>query len=82
MCDVHGIGGTEIPCLGQPISFDHDAMHRASGQATGYIGIQSFGQNTSRDVEAGLSAVLQSGVGDLILDLRGNAGGMVSAGVP
>ena len=48
----------------------------------GYLAIQSFGANTAADTAQALQALLESGPSGFILDLRGNTGGLVSAGVP
>ena len=48
----------------------------------GYLAIQSFGANTAADTAQALQALLQSDPSGIILDLRGNTGGLVSAGMP
>ena len=53
---------------------------RHDGGITGYIAIQSFGNNTAHDAAAALASLQQEGATSLILDLRGNNGGLVNAG--
>lgn len=47
----------------------------------GYIRIVSFGERTLDDLRAALEAVSQQSVKGLILDLRGNAGGLLEGAV-
>lgn len=46
---------------------------------TGYIKISRFSSNTSREFHNTLRSLIKSGMEDLILDLRGNTGGYMSA---
>ena len=48
----------------------------------GYLAIQSFGANTAADTAQAMQALLETGPSGFILDLRGNTGGLVSAGMP
>ena len=47
----------------------------------GYVRISLFGQRTSQELEAGLVELASQGVDKLVLDLRGNGGGLVDAAV-
>jgi carboxyl-terminal processing protease len=47
----------------------------------GYARISLFGQRTSQELEAGLAELASQGVDRLVLDLRGNGGGLVDAAV-
>ncbi len=47
----------------------------------GYAHISLFGQRTSQELEAGLADLASQGVDKLVLDLRGNGGGLVDAAV-
>ena len=47
----------------------------------GYARISLFGQRTSQELEAGLADLASQGVDKLVLDLRGNGGGLVDAAV-
>jgi carboxyl-terminal processing protease len=46
-----------------------------------YIRVEQFMETTSRDLQAGLSKVGEENIKGLILDLRGNPGGLVNEGV-
>jgi len=50
-------------------------------EQTGYIGITQFYQNTGKELEAALRELEDQGMKFLILDLRGNSGGLLSAAV-
>jgi carboxyl-terminal processing protease len=47
----------------------------------GYARISLFGQRTSQELEAALAELAGQGVDKLVLDLRGNGGGLVDAAV-
>ncbi len=46
----------------------------------GYVRLTSFGEHTGRDTEGALRKLESLGAAAYILDLRGNTGGLVSAG--
>ena len=46
----------------------------------GYVAIQSFGTNTGQDAAAALHSLHAQGASAYVIDLRGNSGGLVSAG--
>ena len=48
---------------------------------TGYIRLSRFGEETSKEVRNALQEMEDSGASSLILDIRGNAGGLFSAAV-
>jgi carboxyl-terminal processing protease len=50
-------------------------------EGVGLINIESFMENTARDVRSAFVALKQMGMTHLILDLRGNPGGLVSEAV-
>jgi carboxyl-terminal processing protease len=50
-------------------------------RATGYIKIDNFNENTDSELDESLDELLEKGLQGLILDLRGNNGGLLSAGV-
>ncbi len=47
----------------------------------GYLRIRSFGEKTAEELDQALSGLEERGLGGLVLDLRANHGGMLSAGV-
>lgn len=48
---------------------------------TGYLRVSSFGEKTDQELEAALQDMLPQGMTGLLLDLRDNKGGLLSAGV-
>ena len=48
---------------------------------TGYIRLSRFGEETRKEVRNALQNIVEEGAENLILDLRGNAGGLFSAAV-
>ncbi|MCK5115109.1 MAG: S41 family peptidase [Candidatus Aegiribacteria sp.] len=48
---------------------------------TGYIRLSRFGEETRKEVRNALKDIVEEGAENLILDLRGNAGGLFSAAV-
>jgi carboxyl-terminal processing protease len=50
-------------------------------QNTGYIRISIFGERTGGELRTGISDLASQGVNKLVLDLRGNGGGLVDAAV-
>lgn len=47
----------------------------------GYVKISLFGERTTQELETGLAELAAGGVDRLVLDLRGNGGGLVDAAV-
>jgi carboxyl-terminal processing protease len=73
-----------------PITFDvvRDEISRASVMepfwirpGIAYIEISSFSETTSREVEDGLKKLGETSIKGLLLDLRGNPGGLLNEGV-
>ncbi len=50
-------------------------------QRTGYVRISIFGERTGEELRTGLAELASQGVERLVLDLRGNGGGLVDAAV-
>jgi carboxyl-terminal processing protease len=50
-------------------------------QQTGYVRISIFGERTGEELRTGLAELASQGVEQLVLDLRGNGGGLVDAAV-
>jgi len=48
---------------------------------TGYIHLARFGETTTREVHAALQQLRQQGMRRLVLDLRGNGGGLLEAAI-
>lgn len=47
----------------------------------GYIDLNVFGQSTTRELEAAIDSVVRIGAEALVIDLRGNPGGLLEQGV-
>ena len=54
---------------------------RLDSGTVGYIQIMRFGEHTAGEVRSALRQMRQERLGQLVLDLRGNGGGFLSAGV-
>ena len=74
----------------QPIAVElvRAEVHRPSipnafflDRSVGYIKIDSFNENTGSELDEALDGLLTKGLQGLVLDLRGNNGGLLSAGV-
>ncbi len=82
--------GIAREAIEKPLEFDlvRDAIARKSvTQAfflrprVAYLRIESFNENTSRELEQALRRLPEREVGELILDLRNNPGGLLNEGV-
>lgn len=49
--------------------------------STGYLRLSRFGEETGRETQAALQELMGDGMRDLVLDVRGNAGGLFTAAV-
>jgi carboxyl-terminal processing protease len=74
----------------KPLSFvvTRDAVPQSSVRPTfwlrpgiAYLGIESFNENTAKEVETSLRKLGENSIEGLILDLRDNPGGLLTAGV-
>jgi carboxyl-terminal processing protease len=52
-----------------------------AGQHIGYVHISIFGEQTGQELQQGLAELAGKGVNKLVLDLRGNGGGLLNAAV-
>ena len=64
----------EVPCVEQTAILDRDS-------GVGYFRLTSFQKTTNRDVDAALWQLQRQGMRSLIIDLRGNPGGLLTASV-
>jgi len=64
----------EVACVDRVSMLD-------TGQGVGYLRLTSFQKSTSRDVDNALWQLHRQGMRALIVDLRGNPGGLLSAAV-
>ena len=62
------------------LNFRAAACREEMGAPVGYMAIQSFGTNTGQDAAAALHSLHAQGASAYVIDLRGNSGGLVSAG--
>jgi carboxyl-terminal processing protease len=76
--------------LAQPIKYDivRDAIARPSvpeaiwlKPGIAYVNVKQFGENTSKEFEERLKALGENNIKGLVLDLRGNPGGLLNEGV-
>lgn len=65
---------TRIPAV------SHEVLLR-EGRKVGYMKVWAFGASAAREVEEGLESLEEQGIEALVLDLRNNGGGYVSAAV-
>lgn len=66
------------PVASRPLRFvtDDGRLH-----TVGYVRLASFTGNASRDVTAAMAKLRADGADGMVLDMRGNGGGLVSAGL-
>ncbi len=65
----------EIPLLSVPYSF------LLKNKITGYIGVRNFTETTEKELTKALQELTQQGMTHLILDLRGNTGGLLDQAI-
>jgi carboxyl-terminal processing protease len=71
-----------------PVTLTRDEVHRQSVRRTallssgvGYVDLKIFSDSTERELTAAIDSLLRAGMRSLILDLRGNPGGLLTQGV-
>jgi carboxyl-terminal processing protease len=64
----------EVPCIDRVQIIDQDAK-------VGYLRLTNFQKSTSRDLDSALWKLHREGMQSLVLDLRGNPGGLLDAAV-
>ncbi|MCM3216260.1 S41 family peptidase [Niallia taxi] len=57
----------------------HSSIKREGGENIGYIEITSFSEDTASEFHKALAAQEQEGIAGLILDVRGNPGGLLTS---
>lgn len=57
----------------------HADMKKVSGEKVGYLEITSFSENTSKEFKKELNALEKEGMDSLLIDVRGNPGGLLSS---
>lgn len=62
-----------------PIETVHSEMKTIDGQKTGVIEITNFAETTSKEFETQLKALEEDGMEGLVIDVRGNPGGLLSS---
>ncbi|MBM7580097.1 S41 family peptidase [Jeotgalibacillus terrae] len=62
-----------------PVETVTHKMYERDGNKTGYIEIKTFGEGTGKDVKAALEDLEKSELAGLIVDVRGNPGGLLSS---
>lgn len=74
-------GEIEFSLTRRVIEVSNVPYHGMLDEEVGYIMVSSFMENTARDVRRAFVALKQMGMTHLILDLRGNPGGLVREAV-
>ncbi len=71
-----------------PLTLDREDIHVSAvtrvtllGRGVGYFMISTFNDSTSRDVERAVDSLVKAGAHGLVMDLRGNPGGLLTQGV-
>lgn len=81
---VHEGGSEELARRGLGLSEAGATEARVRGELlgdVGYVSLRVFGPGAGKRVGEAVSGLLQDGAGGIVLDLRGNRGGMVSEAV-
>ena len=71
----------DITIVRKKVHVDGVPYYTMFADSTGYIKLLKFQQNSSEEVEAALDDLLSRGAKRLILDLRGNGGGLLTEAV-
>lgn len=62
-----------------PLETVHSSIKKQDGKKIGYMEITSFSENTAADVKKDLKALENDQIKGLIIDVRGNPGGLLSS---
>ena len=62
-----------------PLETVHSSLKKVNGEKIGYIDITQFSQDTADDFKKQLSSLEKSSLNGLIIDVRGNPGGLLSS---
>ncbi|HYK73960.1 MAG TPA: S41 family peptidase [Pseudoneobacillus sp.] len=62
-----------------PLETVHADVKKESGEKIGYIEITSFSENTANDFKKQLKNLEKEGIEGLVIDVRGNPGGLLSS---
>jgi carboxyl-terminal processing protease len=62
-----------------PLETVHSSLKKVNGKKIGYIDITQFSENTANDFKKQLSSLEKSHLNGLIIDVRGNPGGLLSS---
>ncbi|WP_108669023.1 S41 family peptidase [Peribacillus acanthi] len=62
-----------------PIETVHKAIKEENGKNIGYLEITSFSQNTSKDFKKSLKELEEQNISGLLIDVRGNPGGLLDS---
>lgn len=62
-----------------PLDTVFSSMKKEAGQSIGYIDLKSFSENTAKDFKEQLSKLESTGMDGLVIDVRGNPGGLLSS---
>ncbi len=76
---VNDIMNIEVTRDEIPIETVYSSVKEYNGQKVGYIEITSFAEKTAQDFVSQLSALEEQGIEGLVLDVRGNPGGLLDS---
>ncbi|MEH7108072.1 S41 family peptidase [Bacillus sp. JJ1764] len=62
-----------------PLETVHSSVKKQDGKKVGYMEVTSFSENTAFDFKKDLKALENDGIKGLIIDVRGNPGGLLSS---
>jgi carboxyl-terminal processing protease len=62
-----------------PLETVHSSLKKVNGEKIGYIDITQFSQDTASDFKKQLSSLEKSSLNGLIIDVRGNPGGLLTS---
>lgn len=62
-----------------PLETVHSQVKKESGEEVGYIEITSFSENTAEDFKKQLKELEDQNISGLVIDVRGNPGGLLSS---
>jgi len=72
-----GIENFDVTLIRDKIPINSVMSSFLYNNTTGYINVNRFGEKTFEEVDTSIDSLIQSGMEELVLDLRGNPGGLM-----